>query len=280
MPRIYDGGHCLTESVTGKTYNTPPLCTNEMNTDIETLRRDVAAHFLGRWDVTDFSFVGLCALSTRLLKESTARWPVRHRLLQRFYSKDIRPGERFTVTGEAAAERLAYLKKRVAGLRAEMAAVLAKKAAAKKAWEERIEAAEKAEAEAEAEAEAGEVVVVAAAPEPEPEPITCEADELRAALARGVIRRPAGETEEWDYTFLGTVVSCQHLLENEMSERDADTELVALLYLTEMREGAVWNEEEIAVADPIISLEAQRAELVVRIAHADVSIAAYEKAAR
>lgn len=245
-----------------------------MNTDtVEMLRWEVASHFLGRWGVTDFSFVGLCALSTRLLKESTARWPTRHRLLQRFYSKYIRPGERFTVTGEAAVERLTYLKKRVAGLREEMTAVLAKKTAAEKAWLERVEAAEAG----------GENLVVVPEPEPEPEP-ACEADELRAALARGVIRRPAGldedEAEEWGYTFLGTVASCQHLLENEMSERDADTELVARLYLTEMREGAVWNEEEIAVADHIISLEAQRAELVVRIAHAHVSIAAYEKAAR
>ncbi len=237
-----------------------------MNTDtVEMLQWEVAAHFLGRWGVTDFSFVGLSALATRLLKESTARWPTRHRLLQRFYSKYKRSGERFTVTGEAAVERLEYLKKRVAGLREEMTAVLAKKAVAEKAWEERVEAAEAGEAAPE--------------PEPEPEP-ACEADELRTALARGVIRRPAGEAEEWDYTFLGTVASCQHLLENEMSERDADTELVARLYLEEMRAGAVWNQEEIAVADPIISLEAQRAELVVRIAHAHVSIAAYEKAAR
>lgn len=264
MTGIYYGGHCPTESVTGKTYNTL-LCTNEMNTDTdETLRQEVAAHFLGRWGVTDFSHEGLSALAARLLEESTARWPVRHRLLQRFYSKDKRSGERFTVTGEAAAARMAYLKKRVAGLREEMAAVMAKKAAAEKAWEERVEAGAQEQA-----------------PETEGQ---VEADQLRAALARGVILRPSGLTEddaeEWGYTFLGTVNTCRHRLEHDVWERDADTELVARLYLEEMRAGAVWTEEEIAVADTIISLEAQRAELVVRIAHTHVSIAAYEKAAR
>lgn len=226
-----------------------------MSTDtIETLRCKVGDHFLGVWGVEDFSYEGLSSLSARLQKEYTAHWRDQDILLKRHRNPNIM-GKRFSVIGEDAAQRLAYLEKRVAGMVHVLTAEEAKHVAVKKAWQERLEASAPAAVEA---------------PAPVPKP-ACEADELRAALASGVIHPPEGLTEEeaekWSYTYIALVARSLRLLVQEQEWRDSDADLVARLYMIEMMGGAVWTDDEMRVADRIMLLNRHQETMTARLAY-------------